>query len=175
MKVKIGLGIAVAAVLLTVIVTAVSTHGWLWSVDEFRYKRMINTLPTPPWWVSDTNVVYSSPDYPMANRMYDVQGAHGDIVKFFRTTLSEQGWNYVGGDLSRADPDAPVFEGSDVYAEVTRLAFQDLKDLCLEVTVKSSLIEANTAEDELVRVELWLLEIRNGSRIDPCEDYGIAH
>lgn len=175
MKVKIGLGIAVTAVLLTVIVTAVSTHGWLWSVEEFRYKRMINALPTPPQWVSDTNAVYTSPDYPMAKRMYDVQSARDDIVKFFRTALPEQGWNYVGGDLSRSDPDAPVFEGNGVYAEVMRLAFQDLKDLCLEVTVKSSLIEANTAEEELVRVELWLLEMRNGSRIDPCEDYDIAH
>lgn len=169
MKVKIGLGITAVAVVLAVIVTAVSTHGWLWSVDEFRYKRMINSLPDPVGFVADTNRLYSSPDYPAAARRYDVNGEHDDVVAFFMTALPKTGWKLLNEQMDVADskPTGQMI--------VSWLVFDGPRDRCLEIAVRSETHWSEKEGDARVFVELNLLAKRSSwhraSRIDRCKDY----
>jgi len=169
MKVKIGLGITAVAVLLTVLVTAVSTHGWLWSVDEFRYKRMINSLPTPVGFVFDTNRLYSSPDYPRAERRYDVNGEHHDVVAFFTAVLPKAGWKLLNEQTDVADS-KPTSQMITSW-----LVFDGPEDRCLEIAVRSDTKWSEERSDAKVLVELDLLAKRSSwhlaSRIDRCKDY----
>lgn len=172
MKVKIGLGITAVAVLLTVIVTTVSTHGWLWSVDEFRYKRMISSLPTPVGFVSDTNRLYSSPDYPAAARRYEVNGEHDDVVAFFKAALPKSGWKLLKEQTDVADskPTSQMI--------LSWLVFDGPRDHCLEIAVQSDTKCSEEGSDAKVLVELDLLAKRSSwhlaSRIDRCKDYESA-
>ncbi len=171
MKVKIGLGITAVAVLLTVIVTAVSTHGWLWSVDEFRYKRMINSLPTPVGFVSDTNRLYASPDYPAAARRYVVIGEHDDVVAFFKAALPKTGWKLLNEQKrTNYEPDSNI----RIWGEISMLVLDGPRDECLEIKVLSDDGRSEAVIDRNVRVELDLFATRDllsASRIDPCRDY----
>jgi hypothetical protein len=155
MKGKVDLALAAVAVLLVVTVVAVSTHGWLWSVDEFRYKRMINSLPAPPGWMPDTNIVHTSPDYPRAARRYEVQGEHEAVAAFFMATLPKLGWSLVGERRIRAQP------GSPGYAFVSRFAFDNPRDRCLEVKIASFSEQPGMELGQRVDVELHLLDKRS--------------
>lgn len=169
MKIKSMLVAAVVIVLMVAVCRLVTTENGIWSVNEIRYKHIINSLPTPVGFVSDTNRLYSSPDYPAAARRYEVKGNHDDVVAFFETVLPKAGWKLLNKQTDVADSKPPS------RMMISRLVFDGLRDHCLEIAVRSDTKWSEEESDAKVLVELDLLAKHSSwhraSRIDRCKDY----
>lgn len=171
MKAKLFLAGAASVVVIIILATVwstVSKPNGLWAIHEITYKATINSLPPPEGWDPKTNQVFSTPDYPRAERFYDVLGDYDEIVAFFIRTMPQLGWSYLG-DHTNSPGTVSLFQ---------QMYFDNPENQCLRIEVRSHRDQAVEMEDKPtpVQVHIHLMSKVGGpspfaSSINFCEDY----
>jgi hypothetical protein len=158
-----GVATVLAIIALAEVWATVSEPNGLWAIHEITYKSAISSLPAPGGWDPTTNQVFSTPDYPRADRFYDVRGEHDEIVAFFMRTVPQLGWSYLG---ERASPES-AGGGSPL---INVLHFDNPENQCLRIEVSSPGKQAVATEDETTEIHIDLTS-KGGAGVNFCEDY----
>lgn len=96
-----------------------AAHGVSGLMDMSVYGHLLESLPTPPGLLPQSDRVDLTPYHLWAQRDYQVDVDHGEVVDFFRTSLAQQGWSLRQESNERIDVDT----GPTGYLEWTRLLF----------------------------------------------------
>jgi hypothetical protein len=171
MKAKVfftGAASVVVIIILATVWSTVSKPNGLWAIHEITYKSAINSLPPPDGWDPKTDRVFSTPDYPRAERLYDVRGGYDEIVALVMKTVPQLGWSYLG-DQTNSPGTISFFQ---------QLYFDNTKNQCLRIEVRSQRDQAVELQDKptTVQVHIHLMSKVGGpspsaSSINFCEDY----
>lgn len=113
------------------------------------YTHILETLPTPPGWQSQTDHFSLSSGAAFAYKNYEVSEPYEQVREFFETELPQPGWSLLKREQ---------------HNQMTWLLFYSEEHYCLRISVSE--LVAN--ETEKARVSITLSEVLNRNR---CELY----
>jgi len=128
-RIKWLIVIASLVVLAGVTLVVVLSHGYFWSFREMAFRRLLKSLPEPPGWVPDTDLLATNAYSPYGFRYYDVNGRYVEVVDFFKAELPRLGWK-----LSMEEENAPDPQHND-YIQSVSLFFTYRERYCLEISL----------------------------------------
>jgi len=144
----------VVLVLLTLFAISISVGIWLaLAVDHAMvgaphrikaYTHILETLPTPPGWQSQTDHLSLSSGAAFAYRTYEVAEPYEQVLEFFETELPQPGWSLLK---------------SEQLNQTTLLLFYSEEYHCLRVSISEQI--ANGVEKTYVSSRLSEVPNRN--------------
>jgi len=113
------------------------------------YTHILETLPIPPEWQSQTDHLSLSSGAAFAYRNYEVAESYEQVLEFFETELPQPGWSLLK---------------SEQHNQMTWLLFYSEEHYCLRISIS----EHVTDKTEKSYVSITLSEVLNRNR---CELY----
>jgi len=113
------------------------------------YTHILEMLPTPPGWQSQTDHFSLSSGAAFAYRNYEVIEPYEQVLEFFETELPQPGWSLLKREQ---------------HNQMTWLLFYSEAHYCLRISIS----EQVTNETEKAYVSITLSEVLNKNR---CELY----
>ena len=113
------------------------------------YTYILETLPTPPGWQSQTAHFWLASGAVDAYRNYEVSEPYEQVLEFFETELPQPGWSLLKREQ---------------HNQMTLLLFYSEEHYCLRISISERI--ANEAEKAYVSIRLS--EVLNRNR---CELY----
>jgi hypothetical protein len=111
------------------------------------YTHILETLPTPPGWQSQTDHIWLSSGAAFAYRDYKVAESYAQVLEFFETELPQPGWSLLKREQ---------------HNQMTSLLFYSEEHYCLGIAIN----ERITDETEKVYV---YIELREDPSENRCE------
>lgn len=112
------------------------------------YTHILETLPTPPGWQSQTDHLWLSSGAVDAYRDYEVAEPYEQVLQFFETELPQPGWSLLKREQRN---------------QMTSLLFRSEEHYCISISISERM-----TTDEAERAYVFI-ELREEPSRDRCE------
>jgi len=150
--VLVGLGILLALLGVWAILARLAPWYFLGSTEMSRtHQRLLESLPTPPGRVIETDYTNADPIAPFSIRAFDVNGNYQEVVDFFKVEIPLLDWQLLKEKENTFD-----LRHND-YVQSISLLFSHQK-YCLEIGIGTSVDKQGIQEGNRVWVRMRLTE-----------------
>ena len=131
------------------------SHGYLWSFREIRFRKLLNSLPEPPGWISETDLVDTSGYSPFGFRYYDVNSSYEDVIDFFRSEIPKLGLQPLHEE--EYDP-SPSSTKPGIYLQSTTLYFAYHRNECVSIHVLTTTNEDGIPVGDWTKINIMIAD-----------------
>lgn len=145
-----------ALVLIGVVLAGVAwaSHGYFWSLREIRYKKLLNSLPEPPGWISATDHLDTDAYSPFGFRYYEVNGSYEEVVDFFRSEIPKLGLLLLLEEEHGVHPSTV----SDNLLLSTSLFFAYHRNDCVSIFILTETDEDGIPVGDWTKINIMIVE-----------------
>jgi len=109
-----------------------------------KYRRLLRSLPEPPGWTPETNILDTSAYSPLGFRNFDVNGQYDEVIEFFESELPQTDWHIL---MYEEDAMTPK---NDYYILDTRIDLSYQERYCLRIFIGTRVNKLGVQVDDRV-------------------------